>query len=335
MTVSLALIKNPEVSKATREKVEAVAKELGYRKNPELSKFMSAIRRKATDERGLPLAYITTGKERGEWRKSATERLYWEGAQQQAEAYGFYIMEFWLDEPGMSEKRLSQILWNRGIQGVILHPFSGSITDRTKEIVIELNLSRFATATMGDMLTRPVLNRVVHDHYTSTLEAMDALVELGYTRIGFCMTRHMDRIVKHRWQAAYRIYCANNPVKRIEPLIRHDLNASHISEWCKKKNLDAVISADIRMMSFFEQVGIRMGEEIAYADLDLDRNNENYHGISGIDQNSRAVGNVAVDALMSGIQRNESGVPQSPLTIQVEGSWHDRGSTPSKNTDAD
>lgn len=328
MTVSLALRKHPKISEATRKKVEAVAAELGYRRNPELSKFMSTIRRKVTDERGLPLAYITTGKERGEWRKSATERQYWEGAQQQAEAYGFYIMEFWLDEPGMTEKRLSQILWSRGIQGLILHPFSGSITERTKQIRLGLNITRFTTVTMGDMLTHPVLNRVVHDHYTSTFQAMDALVKLGYKRIGFCMTGHMDRIVKYRWQAAYRVYCENNPVRKIPPLIRHDLNATHIGEWCEKQKLDAIISAEIRMAAFLDQVGIKMGHDVAYADLDIDPSHENYEGISGIDQNSKAVGTAAVDLLTSGIQRNQCGAPQNPLTLQVEGKWEDRGSTP-------
>lgn len=329
MTVSLALRKHPKISEATRKKVETVAAELGYRKNPELSKFMSAIRRKVTDERGLPLAYITTGRERGKWRESATERQYWEGAQKQAEAYGFYIMEFWLEEPGMTEKRLSQILWSRGIQGVILHPFSGTITERMKQIRIDLNLSRFATVTMGDTLTYPVLNRVVHDHYASTFQAMDALVQLGYKRIGFCMTGHMDRIIKHRWQAAYRVYCENNPVTQIKPLIRNDLNASHIGKWCEKHELDAIISAEIRMRKFFEKVGLKMGEDVAYADLDIDGSSENYDKVSGINQNPRTVGKAAVDLLISEIQRNQHGIPKHPLTVQVEGTWQDRGSTPS------
>ncbi|HBR94211.1 MAG TPA: hypothetical protein DEA90_08610 [Opitutae bacterium] len=75
---------------------------------------------------------------------------------------------------------------------------------------------------------------------------------------------------------------------------------------------------------------IQIGTDLAYADLDLDFENPAYNGISGIDQNSNMLGIAAVDLLMSGIQRNENGVPKIPLTIQVEGSWQDRGSTPNK-----
>jgi len=330
MTVSLALRKHPRISEATRLKVEKVANELGYIVNPDVAKYMSAIRHSRSDENGRPLAYLTTGKEKGAWRKSDTERQYWEGASARAKEYGYYFEEYWLGEPGMTENRMSNILWNRGINGVVVHPFFQTLSEGARDLSLQFNWDQFIAVAISDMLRNPVLNRVLHDHYTSALMVMEKLIGLGYKRIGLCLTEHMDLTVNQRWQAAYRVYRANHPIQRIEPLILPDLSAEEIKKWAQKNKLDAIISAEMRMPDFFKKAGLIMGKDIAYADLDIDLDDARYKGISGIYQNSRMMGTGAVDLLIAGIQRNEPGIPEIPVVLQVEGSWHDRGSTPKR-----
>jgi LacI family transcriptional regulator len=330
MTVSLALRKHPKISETTRKKVASMAKQLGYIPNPEVSKYMAAIRKQNTGTPQLPLAYITTGTKKDDWRQSATELKYWEGAKQQANAYGYYIDTYWLGEPGMTERRMSNILWNRGIQGIILHPFSGAITPLSKNTPLNIMWERFITVAMSDTLMNPILNRVIHDHYTSILLAMDSLTQKGYTRIGFCISEDMDLRVNQRWQAGFRVYHANHPISRIDPLITNQLDMTTFEQWIHENQLDAIISANSQIPEYLKKLGIQMGKDIAYADLDLDLTQSNFDGISGIDQNSKQLGIASVDLLMSGIQRNERGIPEIPLTIQVEGSWKDRGSTPIK-----
>mgnify|MGYP006427738969 CR=1 FL=1 len=328
MTVSLALRKHPRISEATRLKVEKAAVKLGYTINPDVSKYMSAIRHNRSDGKGLPLAYLTTGKEKGAWRESDTERHYWEGANKRAKEYGYYFEEYWLGEPGMTEDRMSNILWNRGISGVVVSPFHQTLSESARDLSLKFNWDQFIAVAVSDMLRSPILNRVLHDHYTSALTVMKSLIELGYGRIGLCLTEHMDLTVNQRWQAAYRVYRANHPIKRIEPLILPDLNAVAIKQWAKKNKLDAIISAETRMPQFFKEMDLKIGQDIAYADLDIDLEDPRYDGISGIYQNSQMMGTGAVDLLIAGIQRNEPGIPEIPVVLQVEGNWHDRGSTP-------
>lgn len=330
MTASLALRKNPRISEATRLKVERVAKELGYSVNPDVAKYMSAIRHNRADGRGLPLAYLTTGKEKGAWRESDTELQYWQGAEARAKEYGYYFEEHWLGEPGMSEDRMSNILWNRGITGVVVHPFFQTLSESARDLSLSFNWDQFIAVAISDMLRNPILNRVLHDHYTSALMVMEELIQRGYRRIGLCLTEHMDLTFNQRWQAGYRVYRANHPIERIEPLIQPDLNAAQIEKWTRQNKLDAIIGAEIRMPKFFQEIGIMMGKELAYADLDIDLDDTRYHGISGIYQNSKMMGTGAVDLLIAGIQRNEPGLPKVPVVLQVEGNWHDRGSTPHK-----
>jgi LacI family transcriptional regulator len=329
MTVSLALREHPRIPEVTKRKVQKVARELGYKPNPEVAQLMSAIRRETSDEQGLPLAYVTTGP-RDHWRTSPTEAAYWEGASERAKEYGYYLEEYWMDEPRMSERRLSDILWNRGVKGIIIPPMIRTLNEKARNVKLSFNWKYFAAVTIGDMLMSPQLTRVIHDHYSSILLALDHLIELGYRRIGLCLTEHMDLTVNQRWQAGYRVYRANHPIERIEPLILPDLTAKAVGEWIQGNQLDAVIGAELRMPRFFKEMKLQMGKDVAYADLDLDVEVEAFDKVSGIIQNSTLLGKAAVDLVVSSLNRNQLGVPEVPYVMQVEGTWKAAASTPKR-----
>jgi LacI family transcriptional regulator len=330
MTVSLALREHPRIPERTQVRIQRIANELGYRPNPEVAQLMSAIRKELKDDHGLPLAYITTGEEKGAWRQSPTERAYWEGATTRAKAYGYYLEEYWTGERGMTERRLGDIIWNRGIKGILISPFFGFLSEAQPHVKMGFQWDRFAAVEIGDSLDSPRLNRVNHDHYASILTVMEALIELGYRRIGLCLREHMDLTVNQRWQAGYRVYRANHPIERIEPLILPDLTPARIQSWIEANTLDAVVGADLRMPDFFKQMGIKMGKEVAYADLDLNPQDPAFAKVSGIIQNSDMLGMAAVDSVVSSLNRNQLGVPEVQLVTQVEGTWHASASTPKR-----
>ncbi|KAF0095780.1 MAG: LacI family transcriptional regulator [Puniceicoccaceae bacterium 5H] len=327
MTVSLALRDHPRISTATRDRVKKAAAQVGYQPNPEVSQFMKAIRKKPTAD-GFPLAYVTTGETLRGWRDSPTEFAYWEGACERAASYGYYLEEYWLEMPRMSGRRLSDILWNRGIKGIIIPPIFRVLSQTNREMTLDLNWDRFCSVTIGDPLTSPRINRVLHDHYSSVLTAMSRLVDLGYRRIGLCLREHMDLTVNQRWQAGYRVFRTSHPVERIEPLIRPVLQAPVVKDWIHQNRLEAVLSADLRMPEIFEEMGIEMGTEIAYADLDLELEKPLYRNISGIVQNSTLLGMAAVDLLVTNLHRSQTGIPKVPFVTQIQGDWLERGSTP-------
>jgi LacI family transcriptional regulator len=332
MTVSLALRDHPRIPRATQERIQKVAQSMGYKPNPEVSQLMSAIRRDTTDDQGLPLAYVTTGRERGFWRESPTEVAYWHGAAERAKSYGYYLEEHWLDEPRMTERRLSDILWNRGVKGIIIPPIHWTLTGKARAKKLAFNWERFAAVTIGDILTSPQLNRVIHDHYASILTAMDQLIDRGYRRIGLCLPEHMDLTVNQRWQAGYRVYRANHPIERIEPLILPDLSTGAIKEWVEANQLDVIVGAELRMPRFFREMGYRMGKDLAYADLDLEVEDPVHQHVSGIVQNSKLLGMAAVDLVVSSLNRNQTGIPEVPFVLQVEGTWRGDQSTPQTGT---
>lgn len=330
MTVSLALRDHPRITAATRERIKREAAKQGYKPNPDVSRFLSAIRKAKPGDSGLPLACITTGAAPELWRKqSPTENAYWNGASERAKLYGYYVEEFWLEEPRMSARRLSDILWNRGINGVIIPPVLRVFSETNREVSLELKWDRFCAVTIGDPLTSPELNRVVHDHYTSIITALHQLMLLGYRRIGLCLPEHMDLTVNQRWQAGYRVFRANHPLERIEPLIRPTLTPADLHDWLKVNRIDAVLCAGHHMPRFFREAGIEIGVDVGYADLDLYPKDPEYRGISGIMQNSEMLGMAAVDMIVGGLQRNQLGIPEVPFVTQVRGSWINGKTTPS------
>ena len=68
-TVSLALRNHPRLPEATRQRIQALAEELGYRPDPML-RALVAYRGRAMDRRNTPtLAYVTNWATRWGWKK--------------------------------------------------------------------------------------------------------------------------------------------------------------------------------------------------------------------------------------------------------------------------
>jgi LacI family transcriptional regulator len=330
MTVSLALRRSRRIAAATQTRIIAIAERLGYTPNPEVGRLMSAIRHGKANERGCPLAYVTTGAPRGVWRNSFTELQYWHGANSRAREYGYYIDEYWADEPSMSEHRLSDILWHRGVQGIIVPPIFRTLRRETRELALHFDWKRFAAVAISDMLVDPPINRVIHDHYSSMLLACRTLTHLGYKRIGLCLQEHMDLTVNQRWQAAFRQHAVNQASSKnwLEPFIVASIDAGRLKLWIKAEQPDVLIGADRRMPDILRRIGYDPGAVLGYADMDVNSDDPMQQGISGIVQNSFTAGMAAVDLVVAAINRNEHGIPEHPLVLQVEGAWAERGSTP-------
>jgi len=122
MTVSCALRNSPKVLPATRERILEAASSLGYRPDPEISKLMMHLRQPTQHSFSHQLAFINSWPDPREHLKGYVGMLF-HGARHRAAQLGFDLEPFWLLEPGMTDSRLSSILYSRGIRGVLLAPW--------------------------------------------------------------------------------------------------------------------------------------------------------------------------------------------------------------------
>lgn len=162
----------PRIPVATRERVKAVAKQLGYRPDPVLAALMAYRNDRRIQRYQATLAWVTNYPTRDSWQ--AYERNdYFRGATARANELGYVIDEFWLKEPELTPRRATQILFNRNIQGLLFIPQPRSRAH------LNLDWSKFSAISFGRTLASPRLHNVDNDHYSSIAILMRQLKKLG------------------------------------------------------------------------------------------------------------------------------------------------------------
>lgn len=330
MAVSLALRNKQGVSEATRKQVLKVAKQLGYEPDSEVARLMSRIRAKAPADVKTCLALLTSGARASEWMLSVTERNYVEGAIARAREYGYRVEEFWRNAPNLTPARLSSILWNRGIEGLIIAPLQGLLPSKQARTV-ELDFPQFAVVEISETVESPDLDRSMHDQYTAMLKLLEELVRLNYRRPGLVLQRELDERVNGKWTAAYLRYRHLQPeVNLPPPLIMPKPNHKEFDRWFDKHRPEVLISVDRFGLHLAQARGLRIPDDVAYATLDRDGDAAEIPDVTGVDQNSRLVGAAAVDLLVAALHRGQRGIPEHPQRLEVEGTVRLGKTTPAR-----
>lgn len=321
MAVSLALRGKQGVSPKTREHILKIAADLGYVPDPEVAKLLARIRSRVPPESRSCLALLTSGSSPDLWKQYTTERKYVEGAHDRAQQYGYRIEEFWLDDPELTAARLSSILWNRGIEGIIVAPLQGRLSQKANRS-INLDFDLFSLVEISETISTPDLDRAMHDQYTAVFKCLDALENLHYSRVGLVLEKDLDLRVNGRWSAAFlRARSLQTGKQHPPPLIMPSADRDTFSRWLNRYEPDVIISVNHFGSSILKALNLKPPRDIGYVSLDIEGDSAAAPNLSGIDQNSALVGAAAVDLLVGSIQRGFKGIPPHPVRIEVEGDW--------------
>lgn len=317
-TVSLCLANHPRIPPETRERVQALARKLGYSPHPYISSLMRFRRQgKALKDKPV-LALVCAFHAADRWRNhpSVTIRQMREGALARAAALGYQAQEFWLHRDGMSNERFSEVLHARGIQGLLLGPLPDGVAPPT------LRWEHFAAVSLSAPLHPLNLTTVCNDHYFSSLQAVRETVRHGYRRPGLAILKSHPARFHGRWEAGYAMGCAmERAATPTDTLLLDDwTDARAIRKWLKTAKPDAIITpgAD-HFHPFVVGEGWKIPEEIGLVSLACPAAGD---GISGIFQNGRLMGETAVDLLIGQIERHERGLPPQAKAMMIEGEWN-------------
>lgn len=328
-TVSLALRNSPTISEARRQEIKQLAEEMGYRPDPMLSSLVHYRLGHRTAKIQSALAWINHWEQPEKLRKYREFDLYWRGASQSAERFGYHLDEIrW--SAGYSAQRIEQILRTRNIRGLLIPPH-GTPPDWG-----DFDWSKFSIVRFGLSVPTPDTHIVTADQQRGVLTAFRKISEYGYKRIGLVVCSDYDRKLGGNYIGGYAAaqelfgfkpsippLKTNESVYSENPILAQKL----LSQWLKKHKPDAIFTSVYVVPGMIKELGYRIPEDVAVAgttiyDVPVD---------TGINQNPEAIGRTAVEMLVAQINRNERGVPAAPCRTLVESLWQDGKSLPPKS----
>ncbi|MDR1279407.1 MAG: LacI family transcriptional regulator [Opitutaceae bacterium] len=321
MTVSRVFRDDPSIPPATRERIRRVATTLGYRPDPQISQFMARVR--VSHRVGAEtIAWLTTWPAADAWRKNSASLAFYEGACARAAEFGYKIEPFWLGEPGMTGRRMSDILRARGIRGVLVGPLH-EVGYR-----IDLQWEHFAAATCGGYsLVEPGLHRACCHYLHAVKTAFGALGRLGYERIGVAFGDEVNDRLAGEWLAQAYLEQSRLPgTRRVPPLIaaRWAEGGSRFMKWFCRYRPDAVLSFE-QVPGWLAANGVRIPDDCGFALIDIPMK-----GVAYVDEQRGAVGAAALDLVIEQLNVNRLGPPATPKIVLVECKWVDGPTAPPK-----
>lgn len=318
--VSLALRNSPRIAPATRARVQAKAREMGYQPNPMGAGLAQFKRTFAVKPVHAALAWLNCWPESKALRSYAEFDLYWQGAAACAEKFGYRLNEFHCGE-SMTGTRLEAILHSRGINGVILPPTGANRID-----LGAFPWEHFSVVRLGRRSEAPHIHCVSSDQSANEILAYRNAREKGYQRIAF---------VGAPWKAyscgaglLWAQMTDSSAKSRVLPFFVEERMGEQepFVRWLRKTKPDAILTDRPELPARLSQAGYRVPEDIGLAattvlDCPID---------AGIYQNPEEIGRVGVLVLISLINDNDRGVPAIPREILIKGKWVDGASLPKR-----
>jgi LacI family transcriptional regulator len=310
-TVSLALRDHPSISPATRERIKQIAASLGYRPDPALALI---ARHRWGNQAGVPthvLAYVMAPPSASHLTPQL--RLV-DPAKARAGERGFDLQVFNSgDYP--SGEALSRVLFNRGIQGLLLAPLPHS----KGPMSLRLDWSKFTTVSCMLGWERPPLHVVEFDWFQAIRRSWAEVLARGYRRIGPAFLGHEPPSENDMaCLGAVRAEQARlgRGHKVIPPAVTSPRDRDGFLAWFRKHKPDVVLGFNDLVLEWMEEAGARVPEDVGFVSFTPHR-----EGISGMERRHEHMARAGVDLLVAKLREFEVGIPPIQQTVLIEPKW--------------
>ncbi|MBK1878737.1 LacI family DNA-binding transcriptional regulator [Pelagicoccus mobilis] len=304
-TVSMALRGLPEISEKTRERVGELAKEMGYRADPSLSKIAASRWRNRKAQQGSTLAMIEI---LSDGEDAVAEGEMSVNAKSQAESLG-YGFEFFAVKSGKQLSTLARSLFHRGIDGVLFSMRGSELADELFPV------EKFACVTIGCSGIIEGIDNVDTDARSEIVTSFKRLTESGASRIGLVLSGanedlENDFVRRGLFEGLMKKHSPSEtpaPVLNFAASDRDDLAA-----WVAENQLEAVIAYDDRLYDELSDC------DVDFVSLATDgRNGE----ICGISRSDERIGVLGIERLDHLVRLGIRGRRAESTRFHVSGTW--------------
>jgi DNA-binding LacI/PurR family transcriptional regulator len=315
-TVSYALRNSRHVSESTREQVQKVAKELGYRPDPSLSSLAARKRRS-----GQATFYASVGVLHPNPKSSRATQLFnihSHHFKKQMETLGCTVSEFQVDSNRYRPERLAQILRTRCIRGILLG------WGQWPEEIRSFPWHEFAVISTERTDLGYAIDKVSMNHFHALDSIFERLDVLSEKRYGLIL--HDDCPAKtesHILGAYHANLYERTKLDRDVPPYRYQLNEGpeRLRAWYQKYKPDVIITHRVIDPRLFEQAGITFPHPTRLVIIEIDEATDiEYSGI----YTEATLGQTTAQLLARKMRTYEMKchTNRAELTL-VNGIWHD------------
>lgn len=315
-TVSLCLNDNHRAAAKTRRRVQEIAREMGYRRDPALSAlvaYRTARRHTATYE---IVAFLSGWDPEAPSHSTAHRSLAADSAIERAAYYGFELREYGLPPQPEKQMRLGKRLAEQGITGVLL---AGTPKSSPPP---ELPWEEFSTVVLGRSLAPADLDRCCANLYQGISPAVTHLLRTGCRRIGVATpdssVRWADYEVLAGLQRAWRL--RNCVFHLCEPLLSQSspVPVEELQSWIAAESVEAVLTHNPgQVIEAAEGLGLSIPEDLQVVDLATNPD----RSFAGLRLPDYQVGRIGLDLLSSKLHRQERGFPPMRQLTLLDCKW--------------
>lgn len=326
-TVSLALHDHPDLPTATKDRIRAVAHQLGYVPNPvfsALTHFRLNGRIRAKPPR---IAYLANCPVEPNGESGRLRGQFLDGARTQAGVLGYELELIVVEDGRLDGHRLEDHLQTTNITGVII----GAFDPRFGRVALDWD--RYCVVKINSFHVEPAAPIVGSDHRQEVRLAFRQLQALGYRRIGLAVGRADEDATENLHTAGFLLEQRPRPACKCVPrlLFPYGCPAAEASallgRWIREHRVDAVLCNRTDIDKLIRAAGLRVPDAVACASLSLLDEDD---PLAGVFPNPRLVGAKAVSLLATLLKADQRGVPEFASRTYVTSRWKDGASAPAR-----
>ena len=316
-TVYRALQGSTLVSEATREKVQAVAKRVGFYLNPLVSHWMACVRKPGALQTRHPIVYLA-GHDRETYAATPLLSETWKGAKKRAAELGFSIHIWHVGSRNLVLEKIPDKLRKQGIHGVIISRFPPNSP------TLSLPWENLSVVAIGFSAQHPPMHTVSSHGYETMRHCLEDLSRRGYKRPGYVGSIGTETMGGSRHTADFLALRESFPDAVDIPLLRLRIeddskrNKGEFFKWLRDYRPDVILSGGIiEYRDWLMEAGLRIPNDVGFFFLGIRQGNPVHRELTGIPQPSNDLGRSAVDLLATLIYHGERGLPLQPDIIQT------------------
>lgn len=314
-TVSRALNDNAKISEATKEKVRAVAHDLGY----ELNLVASSLSKNKTNVIGVIIPHIGS-----QFFAKALS-----GIQEVARDNGYNVIICQTNESVQQEKEMTRVMNSARVDGLVC-----CLTMETKDVShFDVFVKKGVPVAMFDRVSYEVPGpKIVVDNYEAGYTATEHLVALGCKRIAHLAGAASSKVFEERAEGFKDALQKNGLPLLSQFLLSSDLTEQDAREavrlWMNlPEKPDGIVAASastgLVIASAAKNMGVVLPEELSIISLGNERCNEFVTpSLSAIDMPGYDMGKSAVNQLINCIreEREDSSITLKPIQLLIRNS---------------